>query len=277
MKENRELQGKNKRIKNTAAQISAGEAVSGEAGSSAAAAACLQLLREKSTAAGFTLSERQLEQFSRYYTLLIEKNKVMNLTALTEPEDVVLKHFVDSLYAYKADLMHNKTLVDVGTGAGFPGLPLKIYDPSLHLVLLDSLTKRLKFLQEVSDSLALTSVAFEHQRAEDAGQDKKLREHFDLAVSWAVARLSVLAEYCLPLIKKGGYFIALKGSKYKEELLEAELALKILGGIVTAVEEVHLPGLTDKRAIIFIRKVKNTPAIYPRKAGTPMKSPLSSK
>lgn len=277
MKERRELQGKNETRQTVSDKSSAREAVSGEADGSVAAATCCRLLREKSAEAGFSLSERQLEQFSRYYTLLIEKNKVMNLTALTEPEDVVLKHFIDSLYAYKAGFMHHKTLVDVGTGAGFPGIPLKIYDPSLQLVLLDSLTKRLKFLQEVSGELGLSSVAFEHQRAEDAGQDKKLREHFDLAVSRAVARLSVLAEYCLPLVKKGGYFIALKGSKYEEELEEAEPALKILGGIVTAVEEVCLPGLTDKRAIIFIRKIKNTPALYPRKAGTPTKNPLSSK
>ena len=243
---------------------------------SAEAAQCQEILEKQCALAGISLSRNQLLQFGRYFDLLTKTNKVMNLTALTSPQDVAVKHYIDSLLCYDEALMRGKNVIDVGTGAGFPGIPLKIYDPSLQLILLDSLEKRLKFLQETVRQLQLKNVSFEHMRAEDAGRDKKLRGQADVAVSRAVARLSVLAEYCLPLVKKNGYLIALKGSKYMEELLEGEKALRILGGSVTSVKEVELPGLNDGRAIIVIRKTKDTPAIYPRKAGLPGKNPLGS-
>ena len=243
---------------------------------SAEALQCITVLEKKSGLAGISLNRTQLLQFGRYYDLLTETNKVMNLTALTSPQDVAVKHYIDSLLCYDAALMKGKNVIDVGTGAGFPGIPLKIYDPSLQLILLDSLEKRLKFLKETVKLLQLSEVFFEHKRAEDAGRDKKLRSQADVAVSRAVARLSVLAEYCLPLVKKNGYFIALKGSKYKEELLEGEKALQILGGNVTAVKEVELPGLNDGRAIIVIQKTRETPSRYPRRAGLPGKDPLGS-
>ena len=227
---------------------------------SAEAVQCQEILEKQCALAGIAVSRTQLLQFGRYFDLLTETNKVMNLTALTSPQDVAVKHYIDSLLCYDKTIMQGRKVIDVGTGAGFPGIPLKIYDPSLQLILLDSLEKRLKFLQE----------------AEDAGRDKKLRGQADIAVSRAVARLSVLAEYCLPLVKKNGFFIALKGSKYKEELLEGEKALRILGGRVTSVKEVELPGLNDGRAIIVIQKIKDTPAIYPRKAGLPGKNPLGN-
>ena len=243
---------------------------------SAEASQCMVMLETQCDLAGISLNQIQLLQFGRYYDLLIKTNKVMNLTALTSPQDVAVKHYIDSLLCYDAALMKGKTVIDVGTGAGFPGIPLKIYDPSLQLLLLDSLAKRLMFLQSTVKMLQLTGVRFEHKRAEDAGRDKDLRAQFDISVSRAVARLSVLAEYCLPLVKKKGYFIALKGGKYKEELLEGEKALQILGGSVTSVKEVELPGLNDRRAIIVVQKIKDTSSLYPRKAGLPGKNPLGS-
>ncbi|MCQ2359159.1 MAG: 16S rRNA (guanine(527)-N(7))-methyltransferase RsmG [Phascolarctobacterium sp.] len=235
-----------------------------------------EILAQKAAEAGLELSEKQLEQFNKYYEMLVETNKVMNLTAITEPEDVAVKHMVDSLLAFDKSFA-NKTLADVGTGAGFPGIPLKIYCPSLKVTLIDSLGKRLKFLENVINELGLENISCEHARAEDAGKNKKFREKFDLVTARAVARLSVLSEYCLPLVKTGGMFIALKGSKYAEEILEGEQALKILGGKILSSEEVKLPGLDDGRAIIKVKKIKPTPAAYPRKAGTPDKQPLGSK
>ena len=237
---------------------------------------CAAILEKQCALAGIYLKRKQLQQFGVYFDLLTETNKVMNLTALTSPQDVAVKHFIDSLLCYDETIMKGKKLIDVGTGAGFPGIPLKIYDPSLQLILLDSLEKRLKFLQTAVRELQLAEVGFVHMRAEDAGRHKTLRGQADVAVSRAVARLSVLAEYCLPLVKKGGFFVALKGSKYKEEIAEAENAVRILGGSVTSVKEVELPGLDDGRAVIVIRKTKDTPSAYPRKVGLPGKSPLGS-
>ena len=235
---------------------------------------CAELLAEKGKAAGIAFSRSQLQQFGIYFDRLTEMNKVMNLTALTSPSDVAVKHFIDSLLGYDAALMKGKTVIDVGTGAGFPGIPLKIYDPSIQLVLLDSLAKRLHFLQRAVEQMQLSGVRFVHMRAEDAGRAKDLRNRFDIAVSRAVARLSVLAEYCLPLVKTGGSVVALKGSKYKEEIVEAGEAVRLLGGKMMSVKEVSLPGLDDGRAVIAIRKIKDTPAAYPRKAGLPGKNPL---
>lgn len=235
-----------------------------------------EILAARGADAWLSFTEQQLEQFTKYYELLVETNKFMNLTAITEPEEVAVKHMIDSLLAYDED-MSGKTLADVGTGAGFPGVPLKIYCPELKVTLIDSLGKRLKFLQQVIDTLGLKYIRCEHLRAEDAGKNSKHREKYDLVTARAVARLSVLAEYCLPLVKKGGRFIALKGSKYAEEIEEGTEAVQILGGKIISAEPVKLPGLDDGRAIIKIGKTKTTPAQYPRKAGTPEKQPLGSK
>ena len=235
-----------------------------------------EILAARGAEAQLSFTEEQLAQFTRYYELLVETNKVMNLTAITEPEEVAVKHMVDSLLAYE-DGMQGKTLVDVGTGAGFPGVPLKIYCPSLRVTLVDSLGKRLRFLEQVIDELGLKGIRCEHLRAEDAGRSKKYREQYDYVTARAVARLSVLSEYCLPLAKKGGQFIALKGSRFAEEIEEGEAAVKILGGKIISAEPVKLPGLDDGRAIIKIAKIKATPAQYPRKAGTPEKQPLGSR
>lgn len=235
-----------------------------------------EILAARGAEAQLSFTEEQLAQFTRYYELLVETNKVMNLTAITEPEEVAVKHMVDSLLAYENG-MQGKTLVDVGTGAGFPGVPLKIYCPSLKVTLVDSLGKRLRFLQQVIDELGLKGIRCEHLRAEDAGRSKKHREQYDYVTARAVARLSVLSEYCLPLAKKGGQFIALKGSRFAEEIEEGEAAVKILGGKIISAEPVKLPGLDDGRAIIKIAKIKATPAQYPRKAGTPEKQPLGSR
>lgn len=235
-----------------------------------------EILAARGAEANLSFTEEQLAQFTRYYELLVETNKVMNLTAITEPEEVAVKHMVDSLLAFEA-AMAGKTLVDVGTGAGFPGVPLKIYCPSLKVTLVDSLGKRLRFLEQVISELGLKGIRCEHLRAEDAGRNKKHREQYDYVTARAVARLSVLSEYCLPLAKKGGQFIALKGSRYAEEIDEGEAAVKILGGKIISAEPVKLPGLDDGRAIIKIAKIKATPAQYPRKAGTPEKQPLGSR
>ncbi len=231
----------------------------------------------KKAAAGYglTLSDEQLQQFTRYYELLIEWNEKMNLTAITEEHEVAVKHMVDSLTAYDESLFQDGTsVIDVGTGAGFPGLPLKIFCPGIKLTLMDSLNKRVKFLQTVVLELGLQNVECVHARAEEGARNKKYREQFDLAVSRAVARLPILCEYCLPFVKRGGHFLALKGRAFAEEVKEAEKAIKVMGGSHTEIREVHLPDLEDKRAIIIVTKTMPTPKAYPRKAGTPAKNPL---
>lgn len=233
-----------------------------------------EALKSKGSEAGIAFTDLQLSQFARYYEILIETNKVMNLTAITEPEEVAVKHVIDSLLAFDAKLFPGKLLADVGTGAGFPGIPFKIYCPELKVVLLDSLAKRLKFLEQVIENLGLRDITCVHLRAEDAGQNKDHREKYDLVTARAVAGLSVLAEYCLPLVKPGGYFIALKGSKYQEEIATGREAVKLLGGELVSAEAVKLPGLDDGRAIVRIKKIRKTPAKYPRKAGLPEKQPL---
>lgn len=233
-----------------------------------------EILAAKSQAAGLKLTAAQLQQFGRYYELLILANNQFNLTALTSPEDVAVKHMIDSLLALDSSIRDGQTLIDVGTGAGFPGLALKIYRPGLKVTLLDSLTKRLTFLESVIKDLGLREVRCVHARAEDAGHDAALRGRFDIVTARAVARLAVLAEYTLPLAKVQGLVIALKGSAYQEELEEAQGALKILGGKVLSADRVELPGLDDGRAIIKIKKTGVTPKQFPRKAGLPAKKPL---
>jgi 16S rRNA (guanine527-N7)-methyltransferase len=224
---------------------------------------------------GIALSAAQIRKYEAYYSLLIEWNEKINLTAITEPEQVAVKHMIDSLSCWDEKIFtENASVIDVGTGAGFPGLPLKIWQPSLSLTLMDSLNKRIKFLQTVADSLELGGVASVHARAEEAAKNKIYRAAYDIAVSRAVARLNILAEYCLPFVKTGGWFVALKGSKYQEEADEAERAVKILGGRIEKIVPIKLPRLDDGRAVIYVRKIKDTPKSYPRKAGTPEKNPL---
>ena len=232
-------------------------------------------LRAAAEAASLSLSEEQILKFTRYDALLIDWNERMNLTAITEPRDVAVKHMVDSLTAYDAALFSGApTVIDVGTGAGFPGIPLKIFDPSIRLTLMDSLAKRLAFLEAVVEDLGLTGVTCVHARAEDAAHEPQRRERYDIAVSRAVARLPVLLEYTLPFVKKGGHLIALKGRTAEEEATDAKRALKLLGGRLETIRPVTLPGLSDKRAVLTITKIAPTPKAYPRKAGTPAKKPL---
>jgi 16S rRNA (guanine527-N7)-methyltransferase len=221
------------------------------------------------------LSELQLERFELYYSLLVEWNEKMNLTGITEREQVYEKHFYDSITpAFYFDFTAAQSIIDVGSGAGFPGIPLKICFPSLKLTILDSLNKRLVFLQEVVNRLGLQDVSFVHSRAEDAGQDKKYREAFDIATARAVARMNVLSELCLPFVKPNGFFIVMKGSNVEEELTEAKKAIKVLGARTQKVETLYLPEEEAERNIIMIRKQEKTPNTYPRKAGTPVKKPL---
>ncbi len=234
---------------------------------------------------GNDLSENQLNQFEKYYEMLVEKNKVMNLTAITEKDEVCLKHFIDSiaLAAYK-DFSGNISVIDVGTGAGFPGIPLKIAFPHINMTLFDSLNKRIKFLQEVIDELGLDgnvtdeksigSCVAIHGRAEEGGRNKALREKFDLVVSRAVANMAVLSEYCIPFVKQGGYFIPYKTGKIDEELSEGKTAVKLLGGKIEKTEKLNLPDSDISRSFVFIKKLKPTPKSYPRKAGTASKQPL---
>ncbi|WP_425059444.1 Ribosomal RNA small subunit methyltransferase G [Sporomusa carbonis] len=224
---------------------------------------------------GLELSDAQITAMDIYYRLLIEWNEKINLTAITQPDEVAIKHMIDSLSCYRDDVfIPGASVVDVGTGAGFPGIPLKVYRPDLKLTLIDSLNKRLVFLREVTDKLGLTGVEIVHARAEEAGKNKQYREQYHVAVSRAVARLNILCELCLPFVKTGGWFVALKGAQYEEEVAEAARAITILGGKVAHIIPVNLPGLVDKRAVIYIKKIASTPPNYPRRPGTPEKKPL---
>ena len=224
---------------------------------------------------GITLSERQREQFDRYYELLTEWNKVMNLTGITEYDEVCLKHFTDSLSVVRVkDMSIVHSLIDIGTGAGFPGIPLKIAFPHIRTVLLDSLNKRLKFLNQVIEELGLEDIVTIHGRAEDHAKKSEYREKFDLCVSRAVANLSTLSEYCIPFVKIGGNFVSYKSGDSDEEIRQAENAVNILGGEIIKTDKFMLPGSDMGRALVEIRKQKNTPSRYPRKAGVPAKEPL---
>ena len=221
------------------------------------------------------LTKVQIDQFLIYYEILVEWNQVMNLTAITEYEDVMKKHFIDSISLCKAyDVSKNISCIDVGTGAGFPGLALKIAYPDLQVTLLDSLNKRINFLNAVIEKLGLLGIETIHGRAEDVAKDNKFREHFDLCVSRAVANLSTLSEYCLPFVKCGGYFISYKSEKIVDEMEVAKKAITILGGEITEQVEFILPDSEIYRNLLVIKKIKETPKKYPRKAGLPNKEPL---
>lgn len=231
--------------------------------------------RKDIEAFGITLTEQQINQFLVYYEMLVEWNQMMNLTAITEYEEVMKKHFVDSISLVKAyDVSKSVSVIDVGTGAGFPGLALKIAYPQLKLTLLDSLNKRIQFLNAVIEKLGLDGVDTIHGRAEDFAKPGKLREKYDLCVSRAVANLSTLSEYCLPFVKEGGEFISYKSEKIQEEMVKAEKAISILGGKVVKQVEFTLPDSDIYRNLFVIRKVKKTPGKYPRKAGLPSREPL---
>lgn len=222
---------------------------------------------------GISLSNQQLAQFEKYYELLFSWNKKVNLTSITEKKEVYLKHFYDSISpAFYFSLEGN--LCDIGAGAGFPSLPLLITNPAISVTIVDSLKKRIHFLDELVTKLELDNVNLIHARAEDVGKDSKYREQFSVVTARAVARMSVLSELCLPLCKVGGSFIALKGANAHEEMKTAVNANKILGGETVANHTLHLPIEDSERTIIQIRKVKHTPKKYPRKAGTPAKTPL---
>lgn len=224
---------------------------------------------------GITLSQEQIGQFLIYYEMLAEQNKVMNLTAITDYEEVLKKHFIDSLSLIRAcDLTLPISVIDVGTGAGFPGIPLKIAFPKLRITLLDSLNKRISFINTVIEKLGLTDIEAIHGRAEDFARNA-MREKYDLSVSRAVANLSTLSEYCLPFVKQGGKFISYKSEKIAEESLAAEKAIDILGGRVADRIEFMLPDCDIYRNLVVIEKIKETPKKYPRKAGLPGKEPLS--
>ena len=221
------------------------------------------------------LSDKQIEQFMKYYELLVEWNSFMNLTAITEFDEVCKKHFVDSVSLIKAmDLSKELSVIDIGTGAGFPGIPLKIVFPNLKITLLDSLNKRIKFLDTVIEELALANINTLHGRAEDFAKPGKLRETYDLCVSRAVANLSTLSEYCLPYVKVGGFFISYKSEKIDEESEAAKKAISVLGGKVKDQVAFTLPDSDIYRNLYMIEKVKETNKKYPRKAGLPSKEPL---
>lgn len=235
----------------------------------------MEQLKKKSEMLDIALSEKQLQQFLSYYEMLIEKNKVMNLTAITEKEEVIDKHFIDSISFNKAmDVTRPLKILDLGTGAGFPGIPLKIAYPNLEITLLDSLNKRIKFLDEVIEALGLEGISTIHGRAEDYAKQASYREQFDICVSRAVANLATLSEYCLPYVKEGGCFISYKSGSVEEELEQSKKAIFELGGKVKEVIAFTLPETDIERTFVVIEKVRKTPKKYPRKAGLPSKEPI---
>lgn len=219
------------------------------------------------------INNNQLEMFYKYMQLLLEWNKKINLTAITEEDEIILKHFVDSLTVLKY-INENDKIIDVGTGAGFPGIPIAIMMPNAKITLLDSLNKRINFLNEVIKELGLKNVETIHARSEDCGKDILYREKFDISIARAVANLSTLSEYLLPFVKLGGKVICMKGSEIDEELKNAEYAIKELGGKFVLKDEFELPDSDIKRNIIIVKKEQYTPKMYPRKAGLPAKEPL---
>ena len=233
----------------------------------------ISYMSDKFEQAGFTFSDLQKRQFYTFYNMLIDKNKVMNLTGITEFTEVVEKHFLDSIYLnHVTDLDQPVKIIDLGTGAGFPGIPLKIAFPEIEITLVDSLNKRIHFIEEVIEELGLTSIYAVHARAEELARNSEYREKFDLCVSRAVANLSTLEEYCLPFVHIGGKFISYKSGEIEEEVQESKKACFLLGGKLKDVYKFDLE--ESKRSFVVVEKVKTTPKTYPRKAGTPSKMPL---
>lgn len=224
---------------------------------------------------GISYNKDLIDKLYKYYEMLIEKNAVMNLTAITDFEGVMMKHFVDSLAILKyINIEDNAKVLDIGTGAGFPGIPLKILLPNVDFVLLDAVNKKLRFIKEVIEELGLERIDVIHARAEDLAHIKEYREKFDFVVSRAVANLATLTELSLPFVKKNGYFIPYKSALVDEEILKATHAIRVTGGKYEKVQKFTLPGYSDERNFVFIRKGVNTPSTYPRKAGLPAKKPL---
>ena len=227
---------------------------------------------------GIDLSNDQIEQFVKFYEMLVEKNKVMNLTGITEFEEVIVKHFIDSLALVKVinkdKLADDISIIDIGTGAGFPGIPLKIAFPEIKITLLDSLNKRINFLKEVSEELGFENIEFIHGRSEDFGRNPQYREKFDICVSRAVANLATLSEFCVPFVKVGGSFVSYKAGDCGEEISNSTKAVEKMGGKITNQLEYVVPTSDLNRVLLVIKKEKATPKSYPRKAGTPAKEPI---
>lgn len=236
------------------------------------------LIKDSLAQLDIEISSKQVEQLFMFYDMLIEKNKVMNLTGITEIRDVVLKHFVDSVSIVKvidkSKFQEGISIIDIGTGAGFPGIPLKIIFPNINIVLLDSLNKRLVFINEVIEKLSLNGITTIHGRSEDIARKKEYRDEFDLCVSRAVANLSTLCELCLPFVKVNGHFISYKAGNPTQEIEEATFAIEKLGGKRESVVSFVLPDSDINRVFVNIKKCKSTSKAYPRKAGTPAKEPL---
>ncbi|MGG7144977.1 16S rRNA (guanine(527)-N(7))-methyltransferase RsmG [Clostridium nigeriense] len=234
-----------------------------------------QLMKEASLEVGLDLTEKQYNQFITYMKLLQEWNEKINLTAITEDEEVIKKHFIDCIKAFKSNSVKNaKSIIDVGTGAGFPGLPIAIMNPDINVTLLDSLNKRINFLNTVVSALELKNVITIHSRAEDGARNPELRENFDVATSRAVANMAVLSEFCLPYVKLNGHFVALKGPAIEEELREGQKAISTLGGKLENIIEVNIEESDLKHNIVEVKKVNKCPKTYPRKAGTINKKPI---
>ena len=233
------------------------------------------LLKSSAEKMNITLTDDMLDKFIKYKEMLVEWNEKMNLTAITEDKEVMIKHFADCISILShVDFNEGDTVIDVGTGAGFPGVPVKIAAPQIKITLLDSLNKRINFLTELSKELNLENVECIHSRAEDGGQNAELREKFDYCVSRAVANLAVLSEYCLPFVKVGGTFVSLKGPDVEAEAKEGEAAVKKLGGKIERIEKIAIPNSDITHSLVIIKKVAPTPKAYPRKAGTATKNPI---
>ena len=236
------------------------------------------IMNQSAEALGLTFDRSMYDQFMKYKDLLKEWNERMNLTAITADEEIITKHFIDSIQAFKFPALGQaRSVIDVGTGAGFPGLPIKIMKSEIKLTLLDSLNKRLNFLKAVTLELEIPDVEFIHSRAEDGSRIESLRDSFDIAVSRAVANLTLLTELCLPYVKVAGYFVALKGPAVDEEIEDARYAIRVLGGKVHDIIEVHVEGTDLKHNLVVIQKVKSTPQMYPRSSSAIKKSLITSK